>query len=113
MSGKSEPVVTSSRITARNSKIVRRVRRPFCGFTLDRVRVLFFFNMLAVTDETDFVFFLSRLAMWQAARIVLGKFEVLMREECLSTDISLLMPYLDAGDAAAETSRYAKQESGR
>lgn len=46
----------------------------------------------------------------QAARIVLGKFEVILREECMSTDISLLMPYLEAVDAAAEKSRYAHRK---
>lgn len=46
----------------------------------------------------------------QAARIVLGKFEVILREECMSTDISLLMPYLEAVDEAAEKSRYAHRK---
>lgn len=33
----------------------------------------------------------------QAARIVLGKFEVILRQDCLSTDLALLRPYLGAG----------------
>lgn len=49
----------------------------------------------------------------QAARIVLGKFEVILREECLWTDISLLMPYLEAVEAAAEMSRYAPHRKQR
>lgn len=44
----------------------------------------------------------------QAARIALGKFEVILRQDCLSTDLALLRPYLGPDDkaAAAGTSRY-------
>lgn len=43
----------------------------------------------------------------QAARRLLGKFEVLLREDCLSTDLPLLGPYIgriiSANEATAMT----------
>ena len=41
-------------------------------------------------------------ATTQAARIALGKFEVLMRADCLAADLPLLAPYLAREVSAAD-----------
>lgn len=38
----------------------------------------------------------------QAARVALGKFEVLLRADCLATDLPLLDPYLAGEDPPAD-----------
>lgn len=42
-----------------------------------------------------------RHRLWQAARIALGKFEVILRQDCLNTDLALLRPYLGPDEEAA------------
>ena len=54
---------------------------------------------------------LAVIAHRQAARIALGKFEVILRADCLAVDLPLLQPYLAKPVAAAgfaEAARYVR-----
>lgn len=44
----------------------------------------------------------------QAARIALGKFEVLMRADCLAADLPLLAPYLAREVSSADMANMAR-----
>lgn len=44
----------------------------------------------------------------QAARIALGKFEVILRADCLAVDLPLLQPYLARPVAAASLAEAAR-----